>query len=85
MASVEQVLAAYDDVWVIGGAAVYSAFLPLASEIHLTEIELDVEGDVFAPELAPAWEQASTEAHTAANGLEYRFSQLTRRRVASPP
>jgi dihydrofolate reductase len=81
---IEDVLASYDDFWVIGGAAVYAAFLPVASAIHLTQIDLDTDGDTFAPELGPEWEQVSCEAHTSSNGLEYRFIELTRRRVASP-
>jgi dihydrofolate reductase len=82
---IEDVLAAHDDFWVIGGAAVYEAFLPLASEIHLTQIDLDTDGDTFAPELGPEWEQTSCEAHTAAGGEQYQFIRLTRRQVASTP
>jgi dihydrofolate reductase len=83
-ASAEAVVEAFADFWVIGGAAVYEAFLPLATEIHLTEVELDVLGDVFAPELPAEWERTSGETLTSAEGLEYRFLQLTRRQVASP-
>ena len=36
-------------VFVIGGAQLYAAALPLADELLLTEIELDVEGDTFFP------------------------------------
>lgn len=82
--SVEEVLAAYDDFWVIGGGAVYAAFLSLATEIHVTEVETDVLGDVFAPDLPPEWERTSGDTLTSAEGLEYRFLQLTRRQVASP-
>ena len=83
VSSIPEVLAAYDDFWVIGGAALYDAFLPLAAEIHLTQIDLDTPGDTFAPELGPEWEQTSREAHTSAKGLRYAFLLLTRRRVPS--
>jgi dihydrofolate reductase len=36
---------------VIGGAAIYRAALPLATQLHITEIDRDVEGDVFFPAL----------------------------------
>ena len=38
----------------IGGAEVYAAALPLADELLLTEVELDVEGDTFFPPYDPA-------------------------------
>ena len=47
--SVEQVLERHPDVWVIGGAQVYAAFLPYADRLHVTEVDLDVEGDTWAP------------------------------------
>lgn len=36
--------------FVIGGASLYEAALPLATEIHLTTIDQDVEGDVLFPD-----------------------------------
>ena len=36
---------------VIGGASLYEAALPLATRIYLTEVDLEVEGDTFFPEL----------------------------------
>ena len=53
--SVDEVLVRFDDFWVMGGAAVYAAFLPHADLIVRTEIDLDVDGDTFAPELGPEW------------------------------
>jgi dihydrofolate reductase len=82
-ASVTDVLASYQDLWVIGGAAVYAAFLPFASEIHLTELDLDVPGDTFAPELSAEWACAEAESHTSASGIGYAFKRLERA-VASP-
>lgn len=68
-----------DDFWVIGGAAVYAAFLPVADHIVRTTIDLDVEGDTYAPELGPEWKvTASTEWITAANGIRYVVEDLRR-------
>ena len=39
-----------DRVFVIGGAEMYAAALPLADELLLTEIDLEVDGDAFFPE-----------------------------------
>ena len=41
----------YDEPRIIGGAALYQATLPLATRIYLTEVALDVEGDVRFPAL----------------------------------
>ena len=38
---------------VIGGGQLYAEALPLATRIHLTEVEGEVEGDTFFPELPP--------------------------------
>jgi len=42
-------------VWVIGGGAVYAAFLPLASQLVVTEVDLETPGDTFAPVIGPEW------------------------------
>ena len=41
------------DLWVIGGAMIYEAFLPYADEIHLTLVYEDAEGDTFFPPPSP--------------------------------
>jgi dihydrofolate reductase len=61
------------DAWVIGGAQIYAAALPLAHTAVVTEIAQDFEGDVFAPEFGPAWREIARESHTGSNGLPYAF------------
>ena len=68
------------DVWAIGGAQLYALALPLAATAVVTEIDVDVEGDAFAPTFDPEWQETSREEHTAANGLRYRFITLTSNR-----
>jgi dihydrofolate reductase len=36
-----------NEIWVIGGAEIYRQLIPLCSEIHLTRIKGDYEGDTF--------------------------------------
>ena len=60
-------------VWLIGGAQLYAQALPLASQLVVTEIDADFEGDAFAPELGHSWQQVQRESHTAANGLGFSF------------
>jgi dihydrofolate reductase len=68
----EALACAPGDVWVIGGAAVYRAALPVADRIVVTEIREEFDGDTHAPDVgrAPdyvgAWQESST-------GLHYRL------------
>lgn len=39
-----------DEVYIIGGASIYKAFMPYVEEMHLTEIDESFEADVFFPE-----------------------------------
>jgi dihydrofolate reductase len=67
-------------VWVIGGAEVYSQAMPLATRAVVTEIDADFEGDAFAPTFDASWQEAERTTHTAANGLTYSLVTLTRTR-----
>ena len=39
-----------DDVWIIGGAKVYNQFIPLCTDLYLSVIPEDYEGDTYMPE-----------------------------------
>ena len=74
--------------WCIGGAQTYAQALPLADEIHATEIELDVpDADAFAPTLGADWRETQRSTHTAANGLRYhlvRYEKIDKGIFAQP-
>ena len=55
VASVAEVLDRPEPLWVIGGGAVYAAFLPHADRLVVTEVDLDVAGDTWAPAIGPEW------------------------------
>lgn len=61
------------DVWVIGGAEVYTQALPRASTVVVTEIDATFEGDAFAPELGAEWAETSRERHVSTTGLGFNF------------
>jgi dihydrofolate reductase len=72
-----------DRLMVIGGAELYRACLPLASVIHLTEVDADVEGDTRLPSWSrDEWQEVSREAHAADERHAYRYSFVTLRRRA---
>ena len=67
--------------WVIGGAQIYAQALPLASEVVVTEIARDFEGDAFAPVLGGEWREVAREDHVGASGLPFAF--VTYRRAGA--
>jgi dihydrofolate reductase len=77
--SVDEVLAAGGDVWVIGGAGVYQAFLPYADLIVRTEIDLSVPGDTFAPELGDDWIARPGDWQITDSAPRYRVVEHIRR------
>lgn len=67
--------------YVIGGAEIYAAALPLADELALTELDLDVEGDTFFPEWDHvAFVETSREPHVSENGTPFAFVTYERTR-----
>jgi len=57
-----QKCASDDEIFVIGGQAIFQAALPLASRIHATEIAHEYEGDTFFPALDHAkWREVSAD------------------------
>ncbi|MDR7149254.1 dihydrofolate reductase [Hydrogenophaga palleronii] len=68
------------DAWVIGGAQIYAAALPLAQTAVVTEIAREFEGDAYAPAFGPAWHEVARESHTGSNGLPYAFVTYTQER-----
>jgi len=67
-----------EKVFVIGGAEIFSHSLPLADTILLTEIDIDVDGDVFFPQFsALEFQEAGRVEHPEAS---IPFTVVTYRR-----
>ncbi|MHA3022476.1 dihydrofolate reductase [Mycobacterium sp. BMJ-28] len=67
------------DGWVIGGAQLYALALPVADRCEVTEIDVDVDGDAFAPVLDDSWSAHCGDWLTSGSGLRYRFCSYRRR------
>ena len=64
-----------DEVCVIGGASLIEAALPKAKRLYLTEVEAEVEGDVFCPIIDEAgWTEVRREHHPAGPDDEHPFT-----------
>jgi dihydrofolate reductase len=80
--SVADVLAEHDSPWVIGGGTVYGEFLQHAERIVVTEVDLEVDGDTWAPAIGPEWTRTRRTPDdgwaASATGLGYAVSEYAR-------
>lgn len=68
------VAAQNDEAFVIGGAELYKAALPLADRLQLTEIDADYAGDTWFPPRDPLeWRETARDAQRDETGLGYAF------------
>jgi len=67
-------------IWLIGGAQLYAQGLSIASQIVVTEIDADYEGDAFAPLISSNdWTETHRTSHVSAQGLAYHLVSLQKR------
>ena len=74
-----------EELWVIGGAQLFAAALPLAERAVVTELEQDFAGDVYAPPLDGQWQETAREQQVAPDGMRFAFVTYIRRRAAADP
>ena len=85
--SVEELLEvcrAYDsnDIYIIGGASVYSQLLPYCDTAHITKIDYAYEADAFFPNLDedPEWEITADSYEMTYFDIAYQFVKYERRK-----
>ena len=72
------------EIAVVGGAAIYDVFRPLAERIELTEVHADFEGDTFMKPIGSEWEATAREDFPAEGDLPaYSFVTYHRREEES--
>jgi dihydrofolate reductase len=80
--SLDDALTRGDDVWVAGGAAVYAAAMPRADRLFVTDVDVEVDGDVRAPLIGPEWHEVTRDPragwHTSTSGTRFRWRDLQR-------
>jgi dihydrofolate reductase len=52
-----------DEVFIIGGASLYSYFMDTAQWLYLTEVKRIIEGDTFFPAFEEHFEEAEREVY----------------------
>lgn len=72
-----------DKIFVVGGAAVYKAALPMTDRMYLTIVHAVIEGDVRFPEYDEScWALAHEERHPVDERHAYPFSLRLYERVS---
>jgi dihydrofolate reductase len=62
------------EVFIIGGAEIYSQSLAFTNRLYLTEIQTSLEGDAFFPMFNKyEWNEVSRKHHTADEKHQYSF------------
>ena len=73
----------FDEIMLIGGGELFKQYLPKADKLYLTQIQADIDGDTFFPEINWAeWNIEFEEYHQADadNPYDCRFLILQRKR-----
>lgn len=85
LAQAQSLIDGIDEVMVIGGAEIYQAALPQADKLYITQVDADIDGDAFFPEVdMTQWQELSRESFSASdsslpsNTYDYAFCLLTR-------
>ena len=63
------------EVFIIGGGQIYEQTQELWDKLYITQVDLEVEGDVFFPEIdLTGWNQISSIANTKDEKNEYDYT-----------
>ena len=70
-----------DEIFIIGGEKIYKEFLPLATKMYLTKIDIKVNGDTFFPSWNKnEWKELSKQDKKDVDqGIEYWFLEYERK------
>jgi len=70
-----------DEIFIVGGAELYALAMPLADMIYLTEIQQDMAGDTYFPELDKnSWLESVRERCSQETPQKLEFHFVTYRR-----
>lgn len=68
-------------VFIIGGGQIYNLIVPIATQLFVTEVHIEIEGDTSFPVIDKnVWKEKSRESHKAddKNSLNYDFVTYSR-------
>lgn len=77
-ATVSEAVRGRDKVWIIGGAEIFRQVIADADRLEVTELDLEVDGDTFAPPKT-GWRVVDEgDWQTSRTGVRYRFLRYER-------
>ncbi len=86
--SLEEALEPYihdNNIFVIGGAEIYTQALPLADRLYITRVHNSYEGDTLFPEWdSKRWHLVSSNRRECCDGYDHPFTFEEYRRCATP-
>ncbi|MBP7821577.1 MAG: dihydrofolate reductase [Saprospiraceae bacterium] len=62
------------EAFIIGGGEIYKQTLPYWDKVYLTEVDVEVKGDTYFPELSDEWLLESAEHHLPDEKNEYAYT-----------
>lgn len=72
-AALDAAVATGREVWVFGGGEIYAAAWERTTWLEITEVDLDVAGDVFFPQIDPTqWQEVTREKRDGFSWVTYR-------------
>jgi len=75
-----------DRPFVIGGAEIYAQSLPHVTDLYVTWVEAEVDGDTWFPPIDwKEWREASCERHSADAKNQYDYSFCVYHRLSTEP
>lgn len=74
-----------EEAFIIGGGKIYEQTIDLWDKLYITKVDLDVEGDVYFPELDFSnWKMTSKEDHKKDENNTHNYSFLTYEKILAP-
>ncbi|QMT30356.1 dihydrofolate reductase [Alysiella filiformis] len=69
-----------EEVIIMGGAEIYAQALPHATDLRLTEVKLQPQGDVYFPEFSrDEWQEMARVPQVSANGIAFDWVHYVRK------
>jgi len=67
-----------EEIFIVGGAQIYTECLPFADRLYLTIVEGDTEGDIIFPEYTKEFTKVTLEENHEESGFKFKFLNLER-------
>ena len=79
-----EILKDEEEIFILGGAKIYSMALPYAHRLFLTLVDAEIEGDAYFPEVNWSnWKLTWKEAHQANTNNQHPYTFTLYKRISS--